>query len=35
MIGKPEGFFIIVLPGKRIVPRKLGLTKLEIDHQGQ
>lgn len=31
MIGKPEGFLIIILPNKKIYPEKFGMKKIPVD----
>ena len=30
-LGKPEGYFVIILPQKKIVPEKFGMKKIEVE----
>ena len=35
MIGKPKGYIIVILPQKKVIPEKIGMKRVIIDHQGQ
>jgi hypothetical protein len=30
MLGRPEGYLVIILPQKKIVPEKFGMKRIEV-----